>query len=80
MFLKRIEMENFKSFGKRTVIEFKPGYTSVTGPNASGKSNIGDALLFVLGTKSNKSLRAQKLTDLIHRNHWGNLPPISGRV
>jgi len=75
MFLKRIEMENFKSFGRRTVIEFKPGYTSVTGPNASGKSNIGDALLFVLGTKSNKSLRAQKLTDLIHRNHLGKPSP-----
>ncbi|MEM0134201.1 MAG: chromosome segregation protein SMC, partial [Thermoplasmatales archaeon] len=73
MFLKRIEMENFKSFGKRTVIDFRSGYTSVTGPNASGKSNIGDALLFVLGTKSNKSLRAQKLTDLIHRNPSGKL-------
>jgi len=71
MFLKKIEMENFKSFGKKTEIEFRGGYTSVTGPNASGKSNIGDALLFVLGTKSNKSLRAQKLTDLIHRNPSG---------
>ncbi|MEM0130163.1 MAG: AAA family ATPase, partial [Thermoplasmatales archaeon] len=75
MFLKRIEMENFKSFGKRTVIEFKPGYTSVTGPNASGKSNIGDALLFVLGTKSNKSIRAQKLIDLIHKNPSGRPSP-----
>jgi len=75
MFLKRIEMENFKSFGKRTVIDFKRGYTSITGPNASGKSNIGDALLFVLGTKSNKVLRAQKLTDLIHRNNSGKLSP-----
>lgn len=75
MFLKRIEMENFKSFGKRTVIDFRKGYTSITGPNASGKSNIGDALLFVLGTKSNKVLRAQKLTDLIHRNNAGKLSP-----
>ncbi len=75
MFLKRIEMENFKSFGRKTVIDFKSGYTSVTGPNASGKSNIGDALLFVLGTKSNKSLRAQKLTDLIHRNQSGKPSP-----
>ncbi len=75
MFLKKIEMENFKSFGKKTVVEFRKGYTSITGPNASGKSNIGDALLFVLGTKSNKSLRAQKLTDLIHRNNSGRLSP-----
>ncbi len=75
MFLKRIEMENFKSFGRKTVVDFRSGYTSVTGPNASGKSNIGDALLFVLGTKSNKSLRAQKLTDLIHRNQSGKSSP-----
>lgn len=75
MFLKRIEMENFKSFGRKTVVDFREGYTSVTGPNASGKSNIGDALLFVLGTKSNKSLRAQKLTDLIHRNQSGKSSP-----
>ena len=75
MFLKRIEMENFKSFGRKTVIDFRSGYTSVTGPNASGKSNIGDALLFVLGTKSNKSLRAQKLIDLIHRNQSGKPSP-----
>ncbi len=75
MFLKRIEMENFKSFGRKTVVDFRSGYTSVTGPNASGKSNIGDALLFVLGTKSNKSLRAQKLTDLIHRNQSGKPSP-----
>ncbi|MEM2615491.1 MAG: AAA family ATPase, partial [Thermoplasmatales archaeon] len=57
------------------MIEFKSGYTSVTGPNASGKSNIGDALLFVLGTKSNKSIRAQKLTDLIHKNPSGKPSP-----
>ncbi len=75
MFLKKIELENFKSFGRRTVIDFKRGYTSITGPNASGKSNIGDALLFVLGTKSNKALRAQKLTDLIHKNNSGKLSP-----
>ncbi|MEM0144465.1 MAG: chromosome segregation protein SMC [Thermoplasmata archaeon] len=65
MFLKMLEMENFKSFGKRTIIEFKKGFTAVSGPNGAGKSNISDAILFVLGPKSSKVLRAQKLTDLI---------------
>ncbi len=73
MFLKNIELENFKSFGKKTVISFRKGYTAITGPNGSGKSNIGDALLFVLGTKSNKSLRAQKLTDLIYKGPNGKM-------
>ncbi len=58
-------MENFKSFGRKTVIEFRKGFTGVSGPNGSGKSNISDAILFVLGPKSSKVLRAQKLTDLI---------------
>jgi chromosome segregation protein len=65
MYLKRLEMENFKSFGRKTVIEFKKGFTGVSGPNGSGKSNISDAILFVLGPRSSKVLRAQKLTDLI---------------
>lgn len=58
-------MENFKSFGKRVVIPFFPGFTAITGPNGSGKSNIGDAIRFVLGPKSPKSIRAERLTDLI---------------
>ncbi|MFP3255435.1 MAG: chromosome segregation protein SMC [Thermoplasmata archaeon] len=65
MFLKSLEMENFKSFGRKTLIEFKKGFTAVSGPNGAGKSNISDAILFVLGPKSSKVLRAQKLTDLI---------------
>ena len=65
MFLKQIEMENFKSFGHKIAIPFLPGYTTITGPNGSGKSNISDAILFVLGPKSSKAIRAGKLTDLI---------------
>ncbi|MEM3811602.1 MAG: AAA family ATPase, partial [Thermoplasmata archaeon] len=65
MFLQSIELENFKSFGKKTKIEFKNGFTVLSGPNGSGKSNISDAILFVLGPKSSKMIRAQKLTDLI---------------
>jgi len=65
MYLKAVELENFKSFGRKTRIEFRRGFNAISGPNGSGKSNIGDAILFVLGPKSSKTLRAQKLTDLI---------------
>ncbi len=65
MFLREVEMENFKSFRKKTVIPLLEGYTAVTGPNGSGKSNIADAVLFVLGPRSSKLIRAGRLTDLI---------------
>ncbi|NPA75085.1 MAG: chromosome segregation protein SMC [Euryarchaeota archaeon] len=66
MYLKAIELENFKSFVHKNRIEFKPGFTAISGPNGSGKSNLGDAILFVLGPKSSKVIRANKLTDLIY--------------
>jgi len=65
MYLKQIELENFKSFGKKLTVPLLEGYTAVTGPNGSGKSNISDAILFVLGPKSSRAIRAGKLTDLI---------------
>jgi len=65
LYLKEVQMENFKSFGKKLSVPFFPGYTAITGPNGSGKSNIADAILFVLGPKSSKVMRAGKLTDLI---------------
>ncbi len=65
LFLKEIQMENFKSFGRKTAIPFLEGYTSITGPNGCGKSNIADAILFVLGPKSSKAIRAGKLTELL---------------
>ena len=65
MHLKRVEVENFKSFGRRLAVPFLQGFTAITGPNGSGKSNIGDAVLFVLGPTSNKAIRAGRLTDLI---------------
>ncbi len=65
LFLKEIELENFKSFGRRIRVPILQGYTTITGPNGAGKSNISDAILFVLGPKSSKAIRAGKLTDLI---------------
>src|SRR5512136_1471777 len=65
VYLKKVEMENFKYFGHKLVVPFYPGFTAITGPNGSGKSNIVDAILFVLGPKSSKVMRAGRLTDLI---------------
>ncbi|MEW5747394.1 MAG: chromosome segregation protein SMC [Candidatus Thermoplasmatota archaeon] len=65
MHLREIELENFKSFARKTRIPLLEGYTSITGPNGAGKSNVADAILFVLGPKSSRVIRAGKLTDLI---------------
>jgi len=60
-----LEIDNFKSFSKKTKIPFLPGFTVISGPNGSGKSNIIDSILFVLALSSARNLRAEKLTDLI---------------
>lgn len=74
MFLKRIEMQGFKSFADRTVIEFDNSVTGVVGPNGCGKSNISDAIRWVLGEQSNKSLRAEKSTDIIFAGSESHKP------
>ena len=59
-------MTGFKSFGHRTVtVKLSPGFTCIVGPNGAGKSNIIDALCFALGRLSKKTMRADKLVDLI---------------
>ena len=65
MRLVRIDVLNFKSFGGEVSIPFQSGFTAITGPNGSGKSNSGDAIQFVLGTRSTKALRAENLKQLI---------------
>jgi chromosome segregation protein len=65
MFLTRLDTVGFKSFAERIQMDFVPGVTAVVGPNGSGKSNIIDAIRWVLGEQSAKSLRGQKMEDII---------------
>src|SRR3989344_5686905 len=65
MYLKKLELQGFKSFANSTALEFQRGVCAVVGPNGSGKSNIADALRFVLGEQSMKNIRSKKGEDLI---------------
>jgi len=65
VFLKRIEILGFKSFADRTVIEFNDGITALLGPNGCGKSNIVDAIKWVLGEQSVRNMRAERMDDVI---------------
>lgn len=66
MRIKEIELDNFKSFGKATRVPLLGGFTTISGPNGSGKSNIIDSLLFALGLSSTRTMRAERLPDLLN--------------
>jgi len=66
MHIKEIELSNFKSFARKVKVPFYDDFTTISGPNGSGKSNIIDSILFCLGLSNSRTMRAEKLTDLIY--------------
>ncbi len=78
MYLRSLELNGFKSFGKKSALEFSAQVTAIVGPNGSGKSNCAEGFRFVLGEQSMKSLRGKRGEDLI----WGGsqLVPRSNRA
>ena len=65
MFLKSLEIFGFKSFADRTRIDFADGITALLGPNGCGKSNVVDAIKWVLAENKSKNLRAEAMADVI---------------
>jgi chromosome segregation protein len=74
MYLKNLELEGFKSFVDSTNLEFKNGFTAIVGPNGCGKSNVSDAIRWVIGEQRSKTLRSTKITDLIFNGSSSRKP------
>ena len=78
--LEKLEMQNFKSFAKKTLITFPTNFSVVCGPNGSGKSNILDAICFTLGRISAKSLRADRMLEMIFHGGKSKKPADFAKV
>ena len=73
-YIKRLTIQGFKSFGRKTTIPFYPGFTAIVGENGTGKSNILDAITFVMGYRS-RALRAGRIEHLLHTSPKGTTVP-----
>ena len=74
MYLKNLELEGFKSFVDSTNLEFRNGFTAIVGPNGCGKSNVSDAIRWVIGEQRSKTLRSTRITDLIFNGSSSRKP------
>jgi len=78
--LKKLELLGFKSFGDRSRLEFADGVAAVVGPNGCGKSNLSDAISWVLGEQSARSLRGERMADVIFNGTGTRLPTSMAEV
>ena len=74
MILKNLELNGFKSFVDETKLDFTRGFTAVVGPNGCGKSNVSDAIRWVIGEQSSKHLRGNRIADLIFNGSSSRKP------
>src|SRR5687767_107261 len=80
MRLERLEISGFKSFSDRSELAFDEGVTAIVGPNGCGKSNVADAITWVLGEQSAKSLRGEKMEDVIFNGSDARKPGATAEV